>query len=50
MEVNNLEVEEELSTVATVAWAECVWLGKWRKEQMKAWRMQGFRSEDMEAR
>ena len=28
MEVNNLEVEEELSTMATLAWAEGVWLGK----------------------
>ena len=29
MEVNSLEVEEELLTMATLAWAEGVWLGKW---------------------
>ena len=28
MEVNNLEVEEELSTMATLALAEGVWWGK----------------------
>ena len=39
MEVNNFEVEEELSTMATVAWAEEVWLGKWWKEYQKAWRI-----------
>ena len=42
MEVNNLEVEEELSTMATHAWAEEGWLGKWRKGQQKAWRKQIF--------
>ena len=40
MEVNNLEVEEELSTMAALAWAEGVWLGRWRREQQKAWRKQ----------
>ena len=29
MEVSNLEVGEELSTMATIAWAEGVWLVKW---------------------
>ena len=29
MEVNSLEVQEELSTTATLAWAKGVWLGKW---------------------
>ena len=29
MEVNNLEVEAELSTMVTLAWAEGVWLGRW---------------------
>ena len=38
LEVNNLEVEEELSTMATLAWTEGCWLGKWIKEQQKAWR------------
>ena len=42
MEVNNLEVEEELSTMATLAWADGVWLGRWRREQLKAWRMHIF--------
>ena len=37
MEGNNVEVEEELSTMATVAWAEGVWLGKWGKEHQNAW-------------
>ena len=40
MEVNNLDVEEELSTMPMLAWAEGVWLGRWRKEQLKAWRKQ----------
>ena len=38
--VNSLEVEEELSTMATLAWAEGVWLGRWRKQQLNAWRKQ----------
>ena len=33
MEVLGLEVEEELSTVATQTWAEEVWIGKWHTEQ-----------------
>ena len=40
MNVNNFEVEEELSTVATLAWVEGVWLGRWGREQQKAWRKQ----------
>ena len=31
LEATDLEVEEELSTMATLAWAEGVWLGKWEK-------------------
>ena len=31
MEVNNLEVEEDLSTVATLFWAEGVWMERWKK-------------------
>ena len=42
MEMNILVVEEELSTMATLAWAEGVWLGKWRKEQLNAQRKQIF--------
>ena len=33
MEVNNLEVEEELSTMAALAWAEGMWMGRWAREQ-----------------
>ena len=29
MDVNSVEVEEELSTMATLSWAEGVWLGRW---------------------
>ena len=32
MLVNNLEVDEELSTVATLAWAEGTRTGRWAKE------------------
>ena len=39
LEVNSLEVEEELSTMATLAWAEGVW-GRWRREHLKAWKKQ----------
>ena len=38
MEVDNLEVEEELSTMSTLAWAEGVWLGTCGRKQQKAWR------------
>ena len=37
MEAFGLEVEEELSTVATQTWAEGVWIGKWLAEQKEAW-------------
>ena len=39
LEMNSLEVEE-LSTMATLAWAQGVWLGRWEKVQLKAWRKQ----------
>ena len=39
LEVNSLVVGEELS-MATLAWAAGVSLGRWRKEQLKAWRKQ----------
>ena len=42
MQVNDLEVEAELSTMATQAWAEGVWIGKWPTEQKEAWRKQTF--------
>ena len=42
LEVNSLEVEEELSITATLFLAEGVWLGRWRKEQLKAWRKEIF--------
>ena len=40
MEAYGLEVEEELSTMATQYWAEGVWTGKWRHEQKEVWMMQ----------
>ena len=42
MEVNDLEVEQDLSTMAAVFWAEGVWMSRWRREQQKAWRKQIF--------
>ena len=33
MEAFGLEVEEELSTIATQTWSEGVWVGKWCTEQ-----------------
>ena len=39
MEAHGLEVEEELSTLAT-HWAEGVWSGKWHHEQREAWMRQ----------
>ena len=40
MEAYGLEVEEELSTMATQHWAEGVWTGKWSYEQKEAWMRQ----------
>ena len=37
METFGLEVEDELSTMATPIGAEGVWLGKWFTEQKEAW-------------
>ena len=37
-EVNNLEFEEEVSTMATLAGAEGVWVGRWREELLKAYK------------
>ena len=43
MEVSSLEVEVVLSTKATLAWAEGVWLGTWGKVQQKAWRSRSLK-------
>ena len=37
MEAFGLEVEEDLSALATQYWAEGVWIGKWPVEQKEAW-------------
>ena len=37
-----LEVEEELSTMATQTWAEGAWIGQWHTEQKEAWLNQVF--------
>ena len=37
LEAFGLEVEEELSTIATQTWAERVWTGKWNYEQKEPW-------------
>ena len=37
MEVFGLDVEEELSTMATQTWAEGTWMGKWHTQQEEAW-------------
>ena len=49
METFGLEVEEELSTLATQYRAEGVWKGKWHHEQREAWMRQKTRSALMEA-
>ena len=35
-----VEVDEELSTLATQYWAEGAWTGKWYREQTEGWMMQ----------
>ena len=40
MEAYGLEVEEEISIMATEYWAEGVWTGKWSYEQKEAWMRQ----------
>ena len=37
-----MEVENALSTMATLAWAEGSWIGRWAREQKEAWRKQIF--------
>ena len=49
MEAYGLEVEEELSTLATQYQADGVWIGKWRHEQKRSLDEPGSRSSDVEA-
>ena len=42
MEAFGLEVEGELSTIATKTWAGGVWVGIWCTEQKEAWMKQIF--------
>ena len=42
MEAFGLEIEEELSTLATQYWAEAVWIGKWCLEQKRSLEESGF--------
>ena len=49
METFVIEVEEELSTMATQAWAEGTWIGKWYTEQEEAWLNPGSESPNVEA-
>ena len=48
MEVHGLEVEDELSTMATQCWAEGVWTGKWSHEQKRSLDEANSRSSDVE--
>ena len=42
LEVCGLDVEEELATVTTQAWAEGVWIGKRHTERKEVWRKRIF--------
>ena len=42
MDAVGLEVEEDLSTLATQYWPEGVWIGKWPVEQKEAWMNQAL--------
>ena len=35
LKVRHLEVETEISAIATLSWAEGVWAGRWKKEQRR---------------
>ena len=48
MEAFGLEVEEDLSTLATQCWAEEVWIGKWLHEQKRSLDETGSRSLNVE--
>ena len=47
LEVNNLEVEEQLSTTATLAWVGGVWLGRWEKGAAEGLEEADLRGSDM---
>ena len=49
MDVSGLEVEEELSTMATVCWAEGVRMGRWEEGQREYVGEANLRSTNMEA-
>ena len=49
MEVINLEVEGERSTMATLAWAEGSWMERLTREQKEAWRKLIFEVSGVEA-
>ena len=49
IKVHDVEAEEELSTMATLAGTEGVWLGKWRKRAAEGSEETDFRSADVEA-
>ena len=36
MDMDDLGVEEEQCTMATLCWAEGVWMGRWEEQQQKA--------------
>ena len=40
IEAYGIEVEEELSTLATQYWAEGIWTGKWSHKLREAWMRQ----------
>ena len=42
VDADKLEVEEVHSTMATRAWVEGSWMGRWAREQNWAWRKQIF--------
>ena len=42
MKVNNLEVDEERSTMVSLAWAEGSWMERRTREQKEAWSKQIF--------
>ena len=49
LQAYGLEVEEELSTMATQTWAEGAWIGKWHTEQQEACMDEAdFRGSDVE--
>ena len=47
MEAFGLEVEEEISTMATQTWAEGAWIAEWRVEQKEAWVSQARETRDL---